>query len=330
MLDSGRSVRGAFTLVELLVVIAIIGLLVGLLLPAVQAARESARRSSCINNLKQLGIGLHNHHDAIKYFPPGVVNVEFKAPGTRGTGSTAPNDWTGDCWFQRVLPYIEQSSLYDDYRTWQGTDGTVAQKGGQYFPRNNTVVSMMTCPSNMGGIKRNLAGAGWPDNFGFFGNYRLCFGSEVTTGDSYYWNTSSGKTGSGMFFADSMIMDKNVTDGLSKTVMGTDQVTLKSHPGDSRGRYWNYQGGSVLMTTAYPPNTTEGDSNVNNVPEQNAPGRSPSTDSYVAQYARSSHTGGGAPVVMGDGAVKFVLNTVDTTVWQRAGSRADGQVGGDF
>src|SRR3954454_23663650 len=92
--------RRAFTLVELLVVIAIIGVLVALLLPAVQVARESARRTSCTNNLRQLGLALHHFHDAYGGFPPGRVNA------------TA----TSCSWPPFILPFVEQMSLFEKYR----------------------------------------------------------------------------------------------------------------------------------------------------------------------------------------------------------------------
>src|SRR5690348_5835758 len=104
MLRAGKrcSVRqSGFTLVELLVVIAIIGVLVALLLPAVQAAREAARRTSCSNNLKQLGIALHNYHDTITRFPYGYME----------TGSLHLRN----CWLQQLLPFFEQKSMYDQY-----------------------------------------------------------------------------------------------------------------------------------------------------------------------------------------------------------------------
>src|SRR4030067_2574332 len=96
-----RAFRKAFTLVELLVVIAIIGILIALLLPAVQAAREAARRTQCSNNLKQIGLGLHNYHDTYKTFPfsymidPSNLNVQM--------------------WGVRILPYIEQGPIYDQW-----------------------------------------------------------------------------------------------------------------------------------------------------------------------------------------------------------------------
>ncbi len=101
-----RSLRQAFTLVELLVVIAVIGVLIALLLPAVQAARESARRASCTNNLKQIGLAMHMHHDTYQRFPPGwagyVPNSTVPQPlGTPGWG-----------WAAMTLPFIEQENLY--------------------------------------------------------------------------------------------------------------------------------------------------------------------------------------------------------------------------
>src|SRR3954470_14196702 len=102
-----RLPRRAFTLIELLVVIAIIGLLIGLLLPAVQKVREAANRISCTNNLKQLGLGMHHHHDATCTFPPAYVN----------NGPWPPSAFAfTHGWAAFVLPFIEQESLYQLYR----------------------------------------------------------------------------------------------------------------------------------------------------------------------------------------------------------------------
>lgn len=117
-----------FTLVELLVVIAIIGILVALLLPAVQAAREAARRISCQNNLKQVGLALHNYHDALRMFPPSSV-------------------W-GHNWVPFLLPYVEQENLYEQYRWDVRWDHALNQ------PVVNTELSVMRCASAPTGSRR--------------------------------------------------------------------------------------------------------------------------------------------------------------------------------
>src|SRR5687768_14877758 len=106
--------RKAFTLVELLVVIAIIGILIALLLPAVQAAREASRRSQCSNNLKQIGLGLHNFHDVRGYLPPGGLNGATVTPAHKQLNIPAN---LNHAWSVFILPYIEQDALWDQYDT---------------------------------------------------------------------------------------------------------------------------------------------------------------------------------------------------------------------
>jgi len=125
-----------FTLIELLVVIAIIAILVALLLPAVQQAREAARRSSCKNNLKQLGIALHNYHDTHSVFPPGWMHPGISATGT----ASGDNDLGVWSWSTMVLPYVEQSAVYD------------ALQPGQYYPPPTTDTG------NSGGVDATYPG----------------------------------------------------------------------------------------------------------------------------------------------------------------------------
>ena len=110
--------RLGFTLVELLVVIAIIGILIALLLPAVQAAREAARRSQCTNNMKQLGVAIHNYHDTHKVFPPAGLDYGWAGDAntsySRAPSSSPVNRFNISGWVM-VLPYLEQSALHDQY-----------------------------------------------------------------------------------------------------------------------------------------------------------------------------------------------------------------------
>lgn len=128
--------RLGFTLVELLVVIAIIGILIALLLPAVQAAREAARRSQCLNNLKQIGLALQNHHDVMRRLPPG--GVSDVAPFGTGGGY-------GSSWMIFILPYMEQQQLYSQ---WKFTGNSGVFNATNMTAINNLVIPAYTCPSS--------------------------------------------------------------------------------------------------------------------------------------------------------------------------------------
>src|SRR5262245_46187436 len=136
----GGSRRAGFTLVELLVVIAIIGVLVALLLPAVQQARESARRMSCESNLKQIGLGLHNHHDVNLYLMPTTVGEGAEAVAQGFADVAEPDGFL--MWAAMLLPYIEQQSLYSQ---WDPKIQTSRQKPEAYQQQIKTY----WCPSRL-------------------------------------------------------------------------------------------------------------------------------------------------------------------------------------
>lgn len=169
-----RCDRG-FTLVELLVVIAIIGVLVALLLPAVQAAREAARRMECTNNLKQIGLALHNHHEAFGVFPAGSVTIAI--------GDQAENFWEN--WTVSVLPYLEEQSLQDLYRF------DLPNSHGGNTEATQASVGLLTCPTDENAQQMSYPASGarggklWAKGSykGVIGRSKYVPGSKTT-----YWN----------------------------------------------------------------------------------------------------------------------------------------------
>ena len=307
--------RRGFTLIELLVVIAIIAVLIALLLPAVQQAREAARRSQCKNNLKQLGLALHNYHDSLKVFPPGMFNYiqdPYSSPGN-------PIQGNAKSWMLMILPYIDQGPLYNVFAPYFSS-ATQAYS----YPQNSTVISVLMCPSDPSN-PRVQAGEG------FFGNYVLCGGSN-TWGARGTNQDSTGKTANGMFYPISSTRLADVTDGASNTILGG-EINLPNGSGfDVRGSYYNAEHMGTLFVTANPPNSSVYDlqSHCQSGPLPFAPctGFGTAGPGFVGS-ARSYHIGG-AHVVMGDGAVRFVSSNVSTTIFQALGSRNGSEVVGDY
>jgi len=184
----------AFTLVELLVVIAIIGILVALLLPAVQYAREAARRTSCKNNLKQIGLALHNHHDALRHLPHGWTSDV----------ASVDHGWG---WSAFILPYMEQSALWNNviHRDDHIEDAINADA-------RVAVVSNFLCPSDPGPKRFTILKS---DNSPIFdvarSNYVGVLGVEEVE--------LSPTDGSGSFYFNSGIRFADITDGLSNTIL---------------------------------------------------------------------------------------------------------------
>lgn len=344
--------RQGFTLIELLVVIAIIGVLVALLLPAVQAAREAARRAQCTNNLKQIGLALHNYHSAHGVFPMGGSKNMRQLPDIYDM-------WT--CWSGQamILPFLEQKPLYDSINfNWAPIgfpgDPPILING----TASNAVISAFLCPSDP------KTGSGGNTN-----NYAACYGT--TTIDPEGQST-------GLFAFYSTFPISSVTDGTSSTIAfsearigeggagfgaitptasrysGNVVVAVTEAPG-SRVPDANSNKAAVLTSlqncaTAFQQGTTSksalrgfrwsmgltGYTLFNTIQTPNEGGYNGCTFAGTLgnltflnagfSYPGSSNHPGGVNVCMADGSVRFVKNSVARTVWWALGTKAGGEV----
>jgi prepilin-type N-terminal cleavage/methylation domain-containing protein/prepilin-type processing-associated H-X9-DG protein len=307
--------RLAFTLIELLVVIAIIGVLVGLLLPAVQKVREAANRMKCSNSLKQLALGLHNYHDSFLAFPLGNTNLI----GVDNTGEPDRRNWAMDY----VLPFVEQQAIYNEVEAYL--------KGGApyivYFPNNKNVMSLFMCPSDPTNPKILTGGAGSGNQQGFHTNYAACAGSTT-------FNPASGAYGgdnlNGIFYVQSKTRLTDIADGTSNTLLLSEIILspdITTH--DVRGRLYNpAQQGGVLFSTLDVPNTPNPD--ILEWCDSTIPAAPCfSSTNGIVLYARSYHLGG-VNAAFADGSIHFISNAIAKPTWQALGTRAGGEVLGDY
>lgn len=348
-----RRVRGrvGFTLIELLVVIAIIAILVALLLPAVQQAREAARRSSCKNNLKQIGLALHNYHDVHGILPPGVINsgnIGTTSPHTYGLNQTG---WIA------ILPHIDQSGLYDAFdlnlATGEYADPTtgVPPQGG--WPNTNsplvqTRIDTYMCPSDI--TSESLAvrtDAHYLANHAR-SNYLFCAGGHGNgwPSDAYYHvyaqsasNLPNGATGvryRGMFGFNGASRISGITDGTSNSIAVCESVVQTSSNIGVFGRrddaytpIWGAHRRHGTFAVNHPDNT----GTVNNTRYHvNGPfdiNASP-VDVRIYVNVTSSIHEGGAHCLMGDGAVRFLNESMDHSTYALLTRIADGFSVGDF
>ena len=299
-----------FTLIELLVVIAIIAVLIALLLPAVQQAREAARRSQCKNNLKQLGLAMHNYHDTFSAFTIGSMGFQ-----------SSPSD-TRMCFFQSVLPYVEQTALYNMVNFGATSWATMTNQGTTYVSTTtalSTQVPVFMCPSDPNAGKRQTSTA----YRGFYSNYLPVHGS----GAMGPYNTVAQN---GMFYVISSTRMRDVTDGTSNTAMMAEIVLTPDSIYDGRGRVWESYDGNTLVSTLNPPNTSISDNIGQACGNSTTNPKAPCAGTGSLQMAsRSTHVGG-VHIVMADGAVRFVSDSINTNTWNWLGARNDGNTIGDF
>ncbi len=207
--------RSGFTLVELLVVIAIIGILVALLLPAVQAAREAGRRSSCQNNLKQMGLATHNFHDTYKRLPPGAWN-DTPPHGNGGAG------W-GSSWMVYILPFVEQSAIYNQ---WQFNSNSGYVNSPNIQLTSNLTIPVYRCPSTV--VDDFMASRGGVNIIQMNVSYTGVAGSVIAGAPNIFAvgccnGSGPPATDNGIFQAGNKASLAAITDGTSNTWMIAEQ-----------------------------------------------------------------------------------------------------------
>ncbi len=305
-----------FTLVELLVVITIIGILIALLLPAVQAAREAARRMQCSNNVKQIGLALHNYESITKALPPGAI---WYHPLPRN-GSI----------LLHILPFIEQQSLYDAF------DFKQASLDGQFFEGSSeeigsTIVSTYVCPSDNhpGVIDIETHMSHDPVNRVALHNYTASRGPASLSNNgscacTHNWNSyamagyGASKFPGPFTRVSTCVKFAEITDGLSNTIFFGEIRPMCSWHGDNGWATSN--NGNGYCSTVIPIN-------------YDSCSRDSATSDGCARYCnwnteagfRSSHPGG-AHFLFGDGSVHFLPETIDHQTYQYLGAKADGNV----
>lgn len=301
--------KRAFTLVELLVVIAIIGILIALLLPAVQAAREAARRSSCSNNLKQVGLGLHLYHDVHNEFPAGWWGFD------PGTGSP---HWFGEpgwAWSAAILPYMEQTALYDSR---VHVDLPITDPANE--DARLSVIQIYRCPSDAaprtftleGGGPYVGSGGGYVPTELAIGNYIGVFGKydyhDVCVPGSPDFN---GCEGDGTFFLNEGVSFADVRDGLSQTLV-VGERSSKLAPSTWVGMVTGGEHAPARITgiALFPPNSE--------IEEEH----------YSHNF--SSRHPSGTQFLSGDGSVKLIAETIDQETYHALATRSGGELVGGY
>lgn len=326
-LSTARSKRtAAFTLIELLVVIAIIAILVSLLLPAVQQAREAARRTQCKNNLKQLGLALHSYHDVFRTFPPGYTSrtVATADPIADETGP-------GYAWSFALLPYVEQKNLFEavDTNLDAADPVNLAQVRAATFstflcPSDPAPVTFAVIDAN--GHALTLPGSNYPGIFGY-GSVTMSPGNST-----------------GVFYRNSSVKIRDITDGSSNTIcvgerrsehrfnqvadaVSADSTWYAAIPGVIRtagmtGMMASLTEGPGSMVLGHVGQTMT----MAGMPMQMH--STPNQTNHIVHFS-SAHTGG-VQFVLCDGSVHFLSENIDYNTFRALGERSDGQVLGEF
>ncbi len=340
------SSRRGFTLIELLVVIAIIAVLIALLLPAVQSAREAARRAQCVNNLKQLGLAVHNYSDAMGSFP---ANLYLHPNYAR-----ADYNWNNASWLVMMLPQMEQQSLYNavNFAIMWGPNPlgswNAAYLGQQNSTVRETIVNTLVCPSDSSppidnfnadeiGTNNRAAGTSYVGNVGdnclacntpnsaptvmFCPDQGYnCRGAQLGDPATLTFPASPG-TGSGIFWrqCDGVKLSQ-ITDGTSNTFLAGEQLM--------RVTLWNawVHANQSVGSTAIPLNYLAPGLAISGSGSVNVSDGSSAQSNWPAWYSFRSQHPGGANFAMCDGSVKFIKNSISMPVYQGLSTRNSAEV----
>jgi len=323
----------AFTLVELLVVIAIIGILVALLLPAVQSARESARRTKCVNNLKQLALACHNHHDVHQTFPRNgsasdPLSSHAQIPGDRGTGCCGPGapHWS---WIARALPFIEQSNVYNDAGVPTNNLNANAQTlavlamapGFLACPSDETSPRTRTTSADLGGITvgvtsyKGVSGGNWGADY-YPGSVAVSTPySNANVNESNALDARNGlEIGDGLLWRADIrrgpMRFSDILDGSSNTFLIGEDI-----PKFINWNAWPYTNGAV-GTCAIPPNIGIGEPQSTTLAQ---------VGNWPERYSFRSRHPGGLQFANADGSVRFVRSNIALLTYRALATRGGGE-----
>lgn len=314
---SARRVCG-FTLIELLVVIAIIAVLISLLLPAVQSAREAARRAQCVNNLKQLGLALHNYTDVNLRFPMG-------AQGRLASNGLYPAASYRQPLIVTILPYFEQTAAYQSYNF----DKVLFEDSANNTARL-TKMAMMNCPSDEQLVFGKIVN-GAVQYFDIKGNYGVNWGMNTMFNQGPL-NTAPVPTGYAPFFFSYGASLADITDGTSNTMAMLEMLQSTSPAGpsaviDRRARIWNDDAATYQITARLAPNSSAPDYGLcYNDPGKKLPCTTDASNGLNYYLASRSRHPGGVNVLFCDGSVRFLKNTINVPTFQALSTRGLGEV----
>jgi len=334
-----RARRTGFTLIELLVVIAIIAVLIALLLPAVQQAREAARRSQCKNNLKQLGLALHNYHDTFNKFPSAFISNAW--PSAAGTGATS--ELTCWSWGAMILPYLEQATLYNLVQPGTIPMSTNLAAGGAQATALTTPLAGFMCPSDTGPSLNdfNTSYGVDPTQQTDFGTYDRRATSDGTTriaiaksnyvgvadsGDSGTpaWNPVSYGPPLGLFSANSGNGIRNITDGTSNTLIVGERAFKFEGLNAGAGNALGF--GITSVGAPYAGSYARSALSIYGIPYWGI-NQSVTSANHQTRGFSSVHVGG-AHFLLGDGSVRFISDNIDHKPNSIAAAAGTGSHGG--